>query len=261
MFETARYEANRRRRGTAVLSSGIAILIAFFIWYFSVLDVEGLTQAMESLPPALIEAFGIQTIATIEGFLAAEVYSFLWVLGLGLYFAYAAGGLIAADVEHDRMDLLLSFPVSRSQILVEKFSALLVPMIVINIVGAFVVYVGAVAIGEQIAVEHLVLVHALSIPYLSTCAAIGTMFSVTFDRADIAKRAAIGLVFALFLVKSVTASTDGYEWIQYISPMHYYEPTPILIDGTYHIMDAGVLLIVSIALLVASQELFQRRDI
>lgn len=57
------------------------------------------------------------------------------------------------------------------------------------------------------------MVHVLSVPYLLTCAAIGTVFTVFFDRADTAKRGAIGLVFALFLLKSVTASAEGYEWI------------------------------------------------
>lgn len=261
MFETARYEAGRRLRGTATLAGGIAVLVVFFVWYFSVLDVEELTGAMESLPPAMLDAFGIQTIATIEGFLAAEVYNFVWVLGLGLYFAYAAGGLIAGDVERDRMDLLLSFPVSRSRLLAEKFSALVLPIVAVNIVTAAVVYGGVAAIGESIDLGHLVVVHVLSIPYLLACAAIGTLFSVVFDRADTAKRGAVGLVFALFLVKSVTAGADGYEWIQYVTPMHYYQPTPILIDGTYQLADAGVLLAVFIVLLAVSHVIFQRRDV
>lgn len=261
MFETARYESSRRVRGTAALTVGLAVLTASFVWYFSVLDVEGLTQAMESLPPAMLDAFGIRTIATVEGFLAAEVYSFLWVLGLGLYFAYAAGGLIADDVEHDRMDLLLSFPVSRSRLLVEKFSALLLPILVVNVAVAIVVYGSTVAIGEAVDPGRLVMVHALSIPYLLTCAAIGTVFSVVLDRADTAKRGAIGLVFALFLVKSVTASADGYDWIQNLTPMQYYEPTPILLDGTYQFVDAGVLLAVSVVLLVVGRLSFARRDI
>lgn len=261
MFETARYESNRRVRGTAALAVGLAILTAFFVWYFSVLDVEELTGAIDSLPPSMREAFGIETIATIEGFLAAEVYNFLWVLGLGLYFAYSAGGLIAGDIEHDRMDLLLSFPVSRSQLLVEKFSALLLPILAVNVAVAIVVYGSTVAIGESIAIGRLVMAHVLSIPYLLTCAAIGLVFSVSFDRADTAKRGAIGLVFALFLVKSVTASADGFDWIQNLTPMQYYEPTPILIDGTYPLLDAGVLLAVSIGLLIVSQFVFHRRDI
>lgn len=261
MFETLRYESERRLRGTVTISIGLAVLTAFFVWYFSVLDTEGLEQMTESLPPSMLEAFGIETIATIEGFLAAEVYSFLWVLGLGLYFAYTAGGLIAGDIERDRMELLLSFPVSRSRLLIEKYSTLLLPIVVFNVVVALVVYASAGAIGESIAPMDLLLVHSLSIPYLLACAAIGTVFTVLLDRADTAKRGATGLVFALFLLDSVTASADELDWVGKLSPTQYYDPTGILVDGTYTLADSGILLGISLALLFISHVLFKRRDI
>lgn len=261
MFETARYESGRRLRGTAAIAIGLAVLSVFFVWYFSVLDTASLDQMIESLPPAMLDAFGIETIATIEGFLAAEVYSFLWVLGLGLYFAYTAGGLIAGDIERDRMDLLLSFPVSRSRLLVEKVGSLLVPILAFNVVVAVVVYLSAAAIGEAIDPVHLVMVHALSVPYLLACAGIGTVCTVLADRADVAKRIAVAVVFALFLLDSITGGAEGYEWIQNLSPTHYYDPSAILIGGTYDLVSAGILLAAFVVLLLASQLSFRRRDI
>ncbi|UPM44342.1 ABC transporter permease subunit [Halocatena salina] len=261
MFETAQYESERRFRGMVVIAAGLAILTGFFVWYFSVLDTESLEQMATSLPPAMLEAFGIETIATIEGFLAVEVYNFLWVLGLGLYFAYTAGGLIAGDVERDRMDLLLSFPVSRSRLLLEKYSSLLPPIVVFNVVVGVVVYGSAVAIGESIDPIHLLLVHALSIPYLLACAAVGTVFTVLLDRADTAKRGAIGLVFALFLLESVTANAERLDWVGKLSPTQYYDPSEILVEGTYALADSGVLLVTTVVLLLCSQLLFKRRDI
>lgn len=263
MLETARYEIGRRLRGTAVLTIGLSVLSAFMVWYFTVIptDTADMDQLLESFPPAMREAFGIETLSTIEGFLGAEIYSFIWVLGLGLYFAYSAGGLIAGDIERDRMDLLLSFPVSRARLLVEKFSSLLVPLLTFNVVVAIVVYVGVISIGESIDPVRLVMTHALSIPYLLTCAAIGTVFSVLVDRADVAKRISIGLIFALYVLDSIAASAEDVEWIQYISPTHYYDPTTVLVEGTYNLVDAGILLVVFLVLLIASQLLFQRRDI
>lgn len=261
MFETALYESERRFRSTVAIATGLAVLTGFFVWYFSVLDTESLEQMATSLPPAMLEAFGIQTIATIEGFLAVELYNFLWVLGLGLYFAYAAGGLIASDIERDRIELLLSFPVSRSRLLLEKYSSLLVPIVVFNIVVALVVYGSAAAIGESIDPTRLLLVHGLSIPYLLACAAIGAVFTVLLDRADTAKRGAIGLVFALFLIDSVTASDERLAWVGKLSPTQYYNPSEILVDGTYALVDSGVLLVATVVLLFASQSIFKRRDI
>lgn len=45
------------------------------------------------------------------------------------------------------------------------------------------------------------------------------------------------------------------------SPTYYYEPAPVLINGTDELADTGILLVVFLILLVASQLLFKRRDL
>lgn len=261
MLETTRYEMSRRLRGTTILTIGLSLYSAFIVWYFSLIDPSAFEQIAQSLPPAMLDAFGIQTIGSIEGWLGGQIYTFLWLLGLGIYFAYTAAGTIASDIESDRMDLLLSFPVSRSQLLVEKFASLLLPLIVLNVIVGVVNYGLVLAIGETIDPMHLALAHLLSIPYLLVCAAIGMVLSVLVDRAAVAERAAIGLVFVLWLVESAVGAAENFAWIQYFSPTHYYSPTPVLIDGAYELMDIGVLLVGFLGLLIMSQLLFQRRDI
>jgi len=191
MFETTRYETNRRLRGTLILTVGVSLYVAFIVWYFSLVDASAYEQIAESVPPAMRTAFGIQTIGTIEGWLGGQIYTFVWLVGLGVYFAYSGAGRIASDIENDRMDLLLSFPVSRSQLLLEKFASMLLPLIMLNVVVGGVTYGFVVAIGETIDPMHLVLAHLLSIPYLLVCAAIGITLSVLVNRAAVAERAAI----------------------------------------------------------------------
>ncbi|WP_134670929.1 ABC transporter permease subunit [Halorussus marinus] len=261
MFETTKYEMGRRIRGTAVLTVGVSAYVAFIVWYFSLLDPSAYAQIAESLPPAMLDAFGMQSIGSIEGWLGGQIYTFLWLLGLGVYFAYASAGVIANDIESDRMDLLLSFPVSRRRLLTEKFASVLLPLVSLNVVVGAVTYGLVVAIGETIDPMHLAAAHLLSIPYLLVCAAIGLVLSVVVDRAAIAERAAIGLVFVLWLVESAVGAAEDFAWIQNLSPTHYYAPTPILVDGSYELIDAAILLAAFLGLLVVSQLLFQRRDI
>ncbi|XVH33522.1 ABC transporter permease subunit (plasmid) [Haloferacaceae archaeon DSL9] len=263
MFETTWYEAGRRLRGTTIFTLGISVLAAFYIALFpsfQAADID-IDEMIEAWPPALREAFGLETLATVEGFLAVELYNFVWLILLGLYFAYSAAGLIADDVEHDRMDLLLSLPVSRFRLLVEKFASLVVPIVTVNAVVGAAVYAGVLAIGESISPTSLAMVHLLSIPYLLACAALGLLLSVLVDRADVAKRVAIALVFVLYLLESIATNADGFEWLQYLSPTHYYSPTPILVHDTYAVADAGLLLAVAIGLVVVSGVVFRRRDI
>ncbi|NUE03837.1 ABC transporter permease subunit [Halorubraceae archaeon YAN] len=263
MFETVQYEVQRRQRGTIALTVGIAAVAAFFVALFPSFSGSGIDidQMLEAWPPALQEAFGIETLATIEGFLAVELYNFVWVIVLGLYFAYSAASVIADDIERDRMDLLLSLPVSRSQLLFEKVGSLLAPIVLINLGVAVAVYASILAIGESIALSRLVMVHLLSVPYLLACAAIGLILSVTVTRADVGKRLALAVIFVLYLLDSIAATVDGLGFIRYLSPTYYYNPTEILVHGTYGIGDAAILLVITIVLLGIARSIFVRRDI
>jgi len=261
MFEFARYYGRRRVRGSAVLTAGLAVLVALYVYMFpSISSQVDLDEYVQSFPPAMREAFGVESLGTIEGFLAAELYAFGWVLLLGLYLAYSAASLIADDVEDDRMDVLLSLPVTRSRLLLEKFSSLLVPVLVVNLVTPAVVYLGVLAIDESIAVGDLAMVHLLSVPYLLTTAGVGLAASVVFDRTSLAQRAGMGVVFGLFLVESVVAGTD-FSWLGAISPTRYYDPTAILVHSEWDLAGAGILLVAAAVLVLASREYFRRKDV
>lgn len=261
MLEIARYEGRRRVRGTIVFILGIAALVGliFLIWP-EMADLD-LDELLDAYPPILQELLGVETFSTIEGFLATEIYNFAWVLLLGLYFAYAAAGTIAGDVETDRMDLLLAMPVTRARVLLEKAAALLVPMVGLNVAIPIVVFVGAALVGESMNPLDLVMVHALSIPYLLACAGIGLVLSVSVDRADLANRAAIGAVFALWLVESIVALSDQVDWIGQLSPVRYYDPTAVLVHSEYDLLGAAVLLVAAGALFIVAVVVFRRRDV
>ncbi|MCT9095932.1 ABC transporter permease [Haloarchaeobius sp. HME9146] len=261
MFELARYHGRRRVKGAGLMTLGLGLMTALYIYMFPTITAAvDLDEYMQAFPPALREAFGTESLGTIEGFLAAELYAFGWVILLGLYMAYAAASLVADDIEHGRMDMTLSLPVSRSRVLLEKFGSMLVPVLVINAAMPVIVFAGVVAIGESISVADLVMVHLLSIPYLLTAAAIGLVTSVVFDRAGIAQRAAMGVVFGLFLIDSVTAGTD-FSWLGAIAPQRYYDPGAVLVHSEWDLGGAVLLLAASAVLVLASREYFRRKDI
>ena len=261
MFEFSRYYGRRRVKGSLALAAGLAVLTSLYVWMFpSISEGIDLDAYVQSMPPALRAAFGIQSLGSIEGFLAAELYSFGIVLLMGLYLAYAAASVIADDVEDERMDMLLALPVTRSKVLLEKFSALLVPIVVVNLVLPVVVYGGVLAIGESLSVADLLMAHALSVPYLLATASVGLCASVWFDRTSLAQRAAMGAVFGLFLVDSVVTDTE-FAALGALSPTRYYDPAAILVRSEYDLAGAAVLLVAAVVLVAASRAYFRRKDI
>ncbi|ELY44583.1 ABC transporter permease subunit [Natronorubrum sulfidifaciens] len=261
MFEFLRYDGRKRIKGSLYLSVGLAVLAGMIIWiYPSFRDTFDEDELLAAYPQEIIQLFDVQTMTSLEGFLAFELYVFGWVILLGLYFAYSAAGVIADEIDRGRMDSLLAMPVSRRRLLTEKFAALGVPIVIVNLLLPPVVLGGGWLIGESMSVMDVFAVHLLSIPYLFACAGIGLICSVAFDRSAIAQRVALGVTFALFLMQSVLQGTD-YEAIGALTPMEYFNPNEILLEGTYDLGNAVILLAMTVLFVVISQFWFVRKDI
>jgi ABC-2 type transport system permease protein len=207
----ARYDAAGRARGSLVSTGLLSAFLLLFLAFYPSVSTAGidLDAYVEALPAAFREAFGIIGFSSIEGFLAVEFYQFAWLLLVGLYLAYLAGGTVAADVASGRMDLTLSAPVARRDVVIGRFLGLVPLVALLNVVLPVVAYVGVLGVGETIAVERLVAAHALAVPYHLTCVAIGLAVSTLVSRPGVAQRVALGALFGLFMFESLAPTTRG----------------------------------------------------
>lgn len=261
MFEIARFESRQRVPATAAIAVALTLFAGLFVAIGpDIIASIDLDAYVDSLPPALRTAFGIDALGSFAGLLATELYQFGVVLMFGLYVAYAAAGTVAGDVERGRMDMLLSNPVSRSRVVVEKFLALVPGIVAVNLVLGVAVYAGAALVGEPLPAADVLAVHALSVPYLLAVGALGLLFSVLATRESVAQRGALAAVFGLFIVESLTAGTD-FAALAHLSPTIYYDPTAVLVDGQYDLVGAGALLGATVVLVAASRLAFRRKDV
>ena len=260
--EIARFESRGGLHGTVTFSVLLAAAAVLFTALFPSVAESGVDfeQYLESLPPALQAVFGNAPITTIEGFLAIEVYQFIWLILLGLYFAYLGGGLIAGPRERGELSLVLAGPVPRRSVVLGRFATVVVAALVVNAVVGLSVYATVVGIGESIDPVDLAAVHLLSVPYLLACAAIGTVASTLLSSADYARRAAIGLVFVLFVLESLLVATD-VDWLGVLSPTYHYDPVDVLVRSQYDLGGALVLLGVTVVLLGVAVLRFERSDL
>lgn len=260
MFEVARYESERR----LLLGATIAVAASFYGAMFVALspaysnfDIEAI---FSNFPKQFTEGFGLEAFGTLPGLLAVELYQFGWLLVLGIYLAYSAASLVAGDIETGRIDTLLAAPVSRARLVGEEFLSVLVPILAVNAVTPFVLYVASVVIDKPLDVTNLLVLHVLAVPYLLCCAAIGFAFSVFLDGERLAQIAAIGTLVLAFIVETMFIGTD-LEFLGGITPMNYYDPTEILVHGNFDYAGAGILLVAALVLVLVSQWRFERVDI
>lgn len=264
MFEITRFEARRRARGTAYLSLALLGYIALVVGLFPSVKEAGVDfeAYIQSLPPAVRRAFGgnVASFTEIEGFLAIELYQWLWLLVLGAYFAYVAATLVSDEVEDGTIDVLLVHPVSRTRVVVGKYLSLVPAVLVMNAATMLGTYAMTVLIGEEMALRPLLLMHGLSSVYLLACAAVGLLASVVFVTGRRAQTVGAGVIFAMFLIDSLTLGTD-YEWIGAPALSRYFDPSDILVQVEVDWVGIAILLAGAVLLVAVSARYFERVDV
>ncbi|KAB1197368.1 MULTISPECIES: ABC transporter permease subunit [Haloferax] len=263
-LDIALFEFDQRQRGilivSALLVATAGLTIAVFP-SFGEADVN-FNELLESYPEEFRTAFvgSVTDISSLEGYLVIELYQLVWLLIVGSYFAYAAGSLIATEVDRNSIEFVLVRPISRTRYVIGKFLAMLPAILVVNVAVFAAVVVGAGLIDEEIQFSRLVLVHAVGGLYLVDCVAIGLLSSAFFQRVRRAQGAAIGVVFGTFLLDSLTTDTD-YEFLGSLSLTRYIDPGELLVAGDVDWGGVAVLFVTACVLVVLAAEVFERRDL
>jgi len=150
--------------------------------------------------------FGPSTfdMATYVGFLNLELYQIFWIVILGIIIGFVAASLISKEIEGKTIDILMSNPVSRKQIVFEKFIGLIPMTLIINF-GTMLAVMGiTVLIGEELSFGNLFLTHVASIPYFLSILGIGMLLSVIIDEKMKASIIFIALLMGMYFIETMS---------------------------------------------------------
>jgi len=222
-------------------------------------------DVMADLAPEMMEQFmflpGAEDMATYIGFLNIELYQIFWMLILGILIGLISASIISKEIEAKTIDLFMANPISRKQIIIEKFMGF-IPMILIINFSTFLVVSGiTIAIDEQINFQYLFMTHIISIPYLLAITSMGLLISVVIDEKMKASIIMIAIIVGMFIFNSISLMIPDYKTLGYISLTHYFNPYDILKSGTIDLVGVVVLIVVILEFLLVTMFIFERRDI
>lgn len=251
------------RRGLIWWSIGLVMLNLMIVLIFPSIEESSaaLTEYMNNLPPALLAFFGdMQTMNTMEGFLSLELFSFFFpALTLGFGITYG-GGAIGSEEESGTLDVLLSYPISRRSVLVQKFAATGVFASLVLIATIAGLMLGIVIIDSTINVGNL-LAAVLNVGLLTLL--FGTL-ALALTGVGLSRGAASGISAGLaaitFLLNGLAPLADLPDVLRHITPWYYYDATEVILSG-FVPLNAAVLFVGVLLLLVVGLVGFQRRDI
>ena len=222
------------RRPTVWWIIGSAAIIAWVSFVYPILrDSDEMKGFVEDLPSGMLAVFGIDpaTYLTGAGFLQAQFFSLfgpLMIIGLGISLAV---GATAKEERDGTMDMLLSAPVSRQSLIMQKalMATTLVALVAVTIAGTMLILNVAIDLG--LSIQGIVAVNL-------SLALLGLVFGgVTLVVGAFSGRpsAAIGIgILAAAVAWLVNAFANLFDWLEIpsrLSPFTWYLDGSPLING------------------------------
>lgn len=251
-----------QRRALAWWAIGFAGTILMYSSFWpSVRDnAEQFNEYLRNLPDFLRNLLGQIDYTTPEGYLQSELFSFLAPILLIVYGIGAGSRAVAGEEEAGSLDLLLSVPIRRRRVLVDKFAAMLGATLLLTVV----MWVSVVAFGPLFDLRvglggftaMSVNTFLLGLVFGSLALAIGT----STGRRSVAIGVSSGLAVATFIVNTLGPSVDWLEPFRLLSPFYYYSGGDPILNGLDPV-HALVLAAVSAAAFAYAWWAFERRDL
>ena len=251
-----------QRRSLMWWSIGIAALaIVTTLFYPSISKVGDFSKILED-SEALANLFsgGFTDLTSPAGFLNSQLYS-LTVPIVFLIFAISAGsGAIAGEEERGTLDLLMSSPVTRSEVLLHKFGAMVVAISVLGVVLWSGVVLGAAIVEMDVSLwrsAQVVISGLLLGTAFGACAlALGSATGRRGTSIAVASAAGVGTYF----LNALAPLVDALEPLTRLSPFYYYIDADPLVNGLDP-LHAMVLVALSLVLLGIALVTLERRDL
>ena len=244
---------------------GLAALALMVVLMVPVFDMQQMKSLLESFPPFILALVGVgnelEIFATNEGFVAIGFFG-KSALIFAVYPVVMGMRITANEEDSGIMDVLLSLPVARWRVIIEKFLAYGVSIVGVVLLIYLGMALGVVISGVELDVARLAEVTFYLIPLMVFVMSATMFIAVVVRRRQVALGLITAYVIVSFMLQTLGTAAEGTvaEPIGVVSFFTYYNAGDILQQGFIWPHIAGYILL-SALLLVASLYRYERRDI
>ncbi len=244
--------------GLASLGLLVVIMVPLF-------DMQQMRDLLESFPPFILAMIGVgkdlEVFATNEGFVAIGFFG-KSALVFAVY-PVVMGMRITADEEDSGiMDVLLSLPVQRANVIIEKFLAYAVSIVGVVVLIFLGMYLGVLISGVELDMGRLTEVTLYLVPVMIFTMAVTLVIGVYVRRRQVALGVVTAFVIISFMLQTIGAVAEDTvaEPIGSISYFTYYNAANIMSNGFVWSHIAGFIVLSAVLIGIALYG-YERRDI
>lgn len=174
-------------------------------------------------------AFGMDQLnfGELMGFYGIECGNILGI-GAAFFAAYLGITILSKEEKEHTAEFLLSHPIRRSSVVLQKLLAVFVQLIVMNVLITGVSALSIAAIGETPDLPAFLLLHLAHL--LLQLEIAGICFGVSAFLRGGGVGVGIGLAAMFYFLNIICNISDQGAWLKYITPFAYAEASDIIID-------------------------------
>ncbi len=263
------FETRRLLKGFLTWSVVVNLLLVLFMAFFPSMTESGLAdltkEKLNALPPAVLEAFGLSQLTDFSDLLQYYAYIAQYILMAAAIYALILGAAVLIKEESEgTIEFLYAQPTSRFEITTRKLMSIVTILWGFNII-LFIVSLILLHAFRDPGYEYLPMALAMFRGMLAAemvFLAVGFALSTVLPRSSNPSTVGLGVFFITYLLGDVAAINEQLEWLKYLSPFHYVQPTSILSSGgAIEQVYLLIMLLVTITALLFAYWRYHRKDL
>lgn len=221
-----------------------------------------LLEKMNSLPAALLDAFGIHLnmLNSFEGWMSGQPYAFL-VLLLGAYAAIWSSAGIAKERDQKTGEFLFSLPYGRWTVFLSKAAAHWLQVTIITVLNIALTLLLGAAFNDMKEPSVIILLAVAGYMVVLAFAGIGYVVTVFLSSERAALSVGIGVVLVSFLLNMVSGMSENLKGLSHLSLFNAFATDRIVTDHNLTVMGIIITLGLYVCGIGLGGSLFRRQDI
>jgi ABC-2 type transport system permease protein len=247
-------------QGLLIVTAYVMLIMSLAIGPLYNVITGPIKQFGASLPPTLMALFGGGNLSTAEGFYQIEIFGMMAPAAVMVATIAIGARALAGEEQNRTMGLLLSNPVSRSSVVMQKVVAMVIEGIAVGASIFIGVWLGSIIGGLGMSAGNIAAASLLATLLGLAIGALALALGAATGRVRVAVYGAIGVALISHVLNAflpLNASTEGLtRW----TPFGYYLNSDPLANGMdwWH---GAVLLVLTLVLIGLSVVWFQNRDL
>jgi ABC-2 type transport system permease protein len=248
-----------------ILLGLVAILMALVWPEFEEYMIEMQDLLDEEIYQAMLSSGALELgMDSFEGFLGLE-FSFFLVFFIVAIGVTQGASIVTREVDRQTLDIVLSFPIPRWQLLLEKFAVANTYTLLFPIIMGLSTIIGVLLAGIEADLVALCVAYALTWFLLYTAMAISLLCGTIFLRSGRSYMISGGILTIFLIMDRFGALVETTRWLKDYSLFNYLEFSTVMNEVMNHstipIIEVVGVFVLGTLCLLAALIIFERREI